>query len=91
MKRFIVLFAATIIVVLSSCSGCAKSSGDRKPAFFTFRGKVLENGTIVPVRCYRHLATVYDLNDTVWVNLRTHMIDDISDSAMKVVLLDLAK
>lgn len=51
------------------------------------RVKILENGTISYVFLSEVEQAAYRPLDTVWVNLSTHKVDDISDTTMKGILL----
>lgn len=59
---------------------------DSKPTFKTKRVIVLENNTVSFVNIPNHLDSVYRDNDTVWVNMITHRIDDSDSSTMMAVI-----
>lgn len=50
------------------------------------RAVVLENNTVTYCNIPSNLSNLFKENDTVWLNLDTHQIDDTCDSAMKAVL-----
>lgn len=51
-----------------------------------YRATVAENGSITMVHMNDEQYAVYKSDDSVWVNLRTHQIDDVNDSAMLCIL-----
>lgn len=69
------------MVVLSSCSNTPTV-----PTYTTQRILVLENNTVSYVNIPKGLDSVFTYNDTVWVNMLTHRIDDTDSFTMKCVL-----
>lgn len=56
------------------------------PVYKTRRVVILENNTISFVHIPRALDSVYKIDDTVWVNLVTHRIDDTCNTTMMAVI-----
>lgn len=86
-------FQVIAIVLLALClcfMSCTSGSGNRlsqtNVSDSVVRAKVVENNTIAYVRINRNIIRSYEPGDTVWVNLATHRIDDVSDISMKAVL-----
>jgi len=82
LKRIGIVLAIiiSIIVALSSCNT------ESKPAFKTKRVVILENNTISFVHIPNTLDSIYRNEDTVWVNLLTHRIDDSDSLTMMAVI-----
>lgn len=53
----------------------------------SIRVRILENNTVTHVDIPSSEEKLYKPNDTIWINLSTHKIDDIDTSAMKAVIL----
>lgn len=82
------LIIAALIVAFASCT---TGSGNRtitnlKPDSLIWRGRVLENNTIVPVKIPAKLITAYKMGDSVWVDMRNYSINDTSNTSMMVRL-----
>lgn len=79
-----------LALLISSCGATNPPTNVTAPTedvlLYIWRAKVLENGTITRVEMTRDERIGYQPNDTVWVNLRTHRVDDASDSTMACVL-----
>lgn len=58
-------------------------SEPRKTQTIDAKVRILENNTCTIIKITQ--AEIKLLKDTVWVNLATHRIDDISDNTMKAV------
>lgn len=83
LKRIGIVLAIiiSIIVALSSCE-----HPESKPQFKTKRVVILENNTISFVHIPNALDSIYRNEDTVWVNLLTHHIDDSDSLTMMAVI-----
>jgi hypothetical protein len=79
MKKILSFIA--LIAVFASCT-----TETRKPPFKTKRVRVLENNTISYIHVPFGLDSIYKYNDTVWVNMITHKIDDIDTTTMMCVI-----
>ena len=79
MKKILSFIA--LVGVFASCS-----TETRQPPFKTKRVKVLENNTISYIHVPSGLDSVYKYNDTVWVNMETHRIDDVDTTTMMCVI-----
>ena len=64
------------------------SCQEGEPPFKVRRVLVLENNTVSYVHVPRGLDSVYRNNDTIWVNLETHKIDDTCNTTMMGVLIE---
>lgn len=53
--------------------------------------KVIESSTTSFIRVPTALETVYQVNDTVWVNMILHTIDDTDTNTMKCVIMPSSK
>lgn len=74
----------SLIVLITVFASCATET--RQPPFKTKRVRVLENNTISYIHVPSGLDNVYKYNDTVWVNMETHKIDDIDTTTMMCVI-----
>lgn len=81
MKKVILMVA--IAISIASCN-----HPESTPPFITKRVVILENNTVSYVHVPRGLDSVYRNNDTVWVNLETHRIDDTCNTTMMGVLIE---
>ena len=83
LKRVGIILAIIIgiVVALTSCN-----YPERQPQFKTKRITVLESNTTSFVRIPSSLDSVYRNNDTVWVNMITHQIDDCDSFTMMSVI-----
>lgn len=79
MKKVILMVAIAISIV--SCQ-------ETQPPYKVRRVLVLENNTVSYVHVPRGLDSVYRNNDTIWVNLETHKIDDTCNTTMMGVLIE---
>lgn len=77
MKKFMLMVA--IAFSIASCQ-------ERVPTFKTKRVVVLETNTISFVHVPVGLDSIYRIDDTVWVNLVTHRIDDLDSNTMMSVI-----
>jgi hypothetical protein len=77
----LLLIIIGIVVALSSCN-----HPESKPPFITKRVVVLENNTVSFIHVPKGLDSVYRYEDTVWVNLLTHRIDDSDSLTMMCVI-----
>jgi hypothetical protein len=77
MKKLLV--SAAVVALLASCGE------DVKPPVM-FRAKCLESGTVTYAKFPDVLIGMYQEGDTVWVNMRSHFIDDRDTTAQKCVL-----
>jgi hypothetical protein len=80
MKKLMLMVA--IAISIASC----QHPESTPPLYKTKRVVVLENNTVSFVRIPTGLDTVYRNNDTVWVNMETHKIDDTSSTTMMCVI-----
>lgn len=74
-----ILSLAAVVALLSSCGE------EVKPPLMS-RAKCLESGTITYAKYPDALIGMYQEGDTVWVNMRTHFIDDKDTTAQLCVL-----
>jgi len=83
LKRIAILLAIiiSIIVALSSCE-----HPESKPLYKIKRVVILETNTISFVHIPNTLDSIYRNEDTVWVNLLTHRIDDSDSLTMMAVI-----
>ena len=79
MKKFLSLVAIALSIV--SCE-----HPESQPQFKTKRVVILENNTISFVHIPNALDSIYRNEDTVWVNLLTHRIDDSDSLTMMAVI-----
>ena len=79
MKKLLLMVAIAFSIV--SCT-----DDSTQTTFRTRRIVVLENNSVSFINIPSHLDSVYRTNDTVWVNLFTHRIDDLDSSAMMSVI-----
>ncbi len=79
MKKLLVLVAIAI-----SIASCSQSSS--VPPFKTKRVIILESNTVSFVHIPTTMDSIYRTNDTVWVNLVTHRIDDLDSNTMMSVI-----
>lgn len=77
MKKILSFIAS--IAVFASCE-------TKQPSFKTKKVKVLENNTVSYIHVPSGLDSLYTCDDTVWVNMKTHRIDDLDSTAMKCVI-----
>ena len=77
MKKFMLMVA--IAFSIASCQ-------EQAPTFKTKRVVILESNTISFVHIPIGLDSVYRVDDTVWVNLITHRIDDTDSNTMSGVI-----
>ena len=80
MKKLLLMVAIAFSIV--SC----QHPETRVTPFKTKRVVVLENNTISFVHVPIGLDSIYRINDTVWVNLITHRIDDTDNNTMKALI-----
>lgn len=88
-----------LLGILSLCFvSCTSGSGNRVPSATAniaekaakdsiVRVLVMENQTISFVRIDKNIISAYNNGDVVWVNLATHRIDDVNETAMKAKLI----
>lgn len=74
-----------MVSIAFSIVSCQETT--RVAPFKTKRVVVLENNTISFVHVPIGLDSIYRINDTVWVNLITHRIDDTDDNTMKGLII----
>jgi len=79
MKKLLLMVAIAFSIV-----SCQETT--RVTPFKTKRVIVLENNTISFVHIPIGLDSIYRMNDTVWVNLITHRIDDTDNNTMKALI-----
>jgi ferredoxin-fold anticodon binding domain-containing protein len=72
MKQLITL--ASIIIALASCG--ESKSGNREPKTNVARVRVLSDNTVNWIRLNAVETRVYQVGDTVKMNLNTHLIND---------------
>jgi len=75
------LLMVSIAISIVSCE-----YPESQPTFKTKRIIVLENNTTSFVRIPSTLDSIYRNEDTVWVNLITHQIDDCDSFTMMSVI-----
>ena len=85
MKQLITL--ASIIIALASCS--ESRSGNRESKTNVARVRVLSNNTINWIRLNVIEAKVYQVGDTVKMNLNTHLVNDTDQNNKEYVLVRL--
>jgi len=78
MKKLLLLVAVAISI--ASCQSTTI------PPFKTRRVVILENNTVSFVHVPTTMDSIYRTNDTVWVNLVTHRIDDLDSLTMMAVI-----
>ena len=79
MKKIMLMVAITFSIV-----SCNEST--TVPPFKTRRIIVLESNTVSFVHVPTTLDSIYKDNDTVWVNLVTHRINDLDSNTMMSVI-----
>jgi len=77
-----ILLMVTIAFSIVSC----EHPETKVDPFKTKRVVVLESNTISFVYVPIGLDSIYRNNDTVWVNLDTHRIDDLDSNTMKALI-----
>jgi hypothetical protein len=77
-----------LILGMAALFSCGRVSiSDQTVSLYpTVRARVLENNTITYVSLDMQQAGALSYDDTVWVNLKTHKIDDIDTTTMKCVI-----
>jgi hypothetical protein len=80
MKKFLSLVAIAI-----SIASCQETTSHVSP-LKTKRVMILETNTISFVFVPTALDSIYRNEDTVWVNLETHRIDDLDSNTMMSVI-----
>jgi hypothetical protein len=86
MKKFVTfiilsMVVMTFIALFSSCS-----YPEPKQQYITARVILLENNTVSFVHIPKNLDSIYRYDDTVWVNVITHRIDDGDSLTMMAVI-----
>lgn len=72
-----------LVAIALSIASCNPES---KPPFVTKRIVVLENNTVSFIHVPSGLDSIFRYEDTVWVNLLTHRIDDGDSLTMMAVI-----
>lgn len=76
-----ILYLVAVALSIASCE-----HPESKPQFKTKRVVILETNTISFVHIPNTLDSIYRNEDTVWVNLLTHRIDDSDSLTMMAVI-----
>ena len=76
-----ILLMVAIALSIASCN-----YPESKPSFVTKRIVVLENNTVSFIHVPTGLDSIFRYEDTVWVNLLTHRIDDSDSLTMMAVI-----
>ena len=83
------VIAAIIAIVLTSCEPSVSTDDAHTPSTPRFmRGIVIENHTTTVVNLTPVQATLLKSGDKVWVDMKSHAINDTSNTAMLVILGD---
>jgi hypothetical protein len=85
MKQLITL--ALIIITLASCS--ENRSGSREPKTNVARVRVLNDNTVNWIRLNAVETRVYQVGDTVKMNLNSHLISDLDTEPKDYMLVRL--
>jgi len=88
-KLKIIFILISLFCVFTSCNDVdtkPRHAGNDTPSFIFYRAVILENNTISYCKVPERLKDVYYSNDSVWLNLATHTIDDTSANTMRAVL-----
>ena len=80
MKKFLLMVA-----IAFSIASCEETTYHVSP-LKTKRVMILETNTISFVFVPSVLDSIYRIDDTVWVNLETHRIDDLDSKTMMSVI-----
>lgn len=88
-----VIFTATAAFIITSVVISCKQDNKHTGSYINgpellkrVRAEVLENNTVTYCILNDSEIEIYHPNDTVWLNLNTHTIDDTSDNTMMCVL-----
>jgi hypothetical protein len=79
MKKLLLM--AAIAFSIASCN-----YSESETPFVTKRVLILENNTVTFIHVPRGLDSVYRNEDTVWINLEKHRIDDLDSLTMMGVI-----
>ena len=86
---FILLLLLLGLVMTISLVSCGEHPDTA--LFKIHKIKVIESSTTSFIRVPTALETVYQVNDTVWVNMILHRIDDLDTNTMKCVIMPPSK
>lgn len=80
------LLLAILLLFLLGLMSC-RHAVVQKYSFNTVRARVAENNTITIIQLTDDQRNILWIGDTVWIDLRTHTINDTSNTAMKAVII----
>lgn len=86
MKTLLSFLIGSLLLVSCSESGKRVPKKEGIVTVFVAKATVLENNTKTLVYLNKNEFSMMNVNDTVWVDLDTHNIDDTCRTAMKVVV-----
>lgn len=75
-----------MVAIAFSIVSCSETTPAPTSLLKTRRVIVLETNTVSFIYVPNHLDSVYRIDDTVWVNLETHRIDDLDSNTMMSVI-----
>lgn len=75
-----------MVAIAFSIVSCQETTSSYVSPLKTKRVMILETNTISFVFIPTALDSIYRDNDTVWVNLETHRIDDLDSNTMMSVI-----
>lgn len=70
------------LAMLASCSNDKGQPLTSEQLQYHWRAQVMENNTITPVYMTMGERLLYEAGDSVWVDLRTHRVNDTSENTM---------
>jgi len=75
-----------MVAIAFSIVSCQQQTSTPASLLKTRRVIVLETNTVSFVYVPNHLDSIYRIDDTVWVNLENHRIDDLDTNTMMSVI-----
>ena len=75
-----------MVAIAFSIASCNETTTSHISPLKTKRVMILETNTISFVFVPTMLDSIYRIDDTVWVNLETHRIDDLDSNTMMSVI-----
>lgn len=86
-RTAILIIVLCAIGVLFTCMFSSCNSVTPQPSYSKKRVVILETNTISFVNIPQGLDSIYRVDDTVWVNLLNHTIDDLDTNTMMSVIV----
>jgi hypothetical protein len=76
------------LALLASCGTKAQKVDTHVGTPYHWRAQVMENNSVVPVYMTLDQRLTYKEQDSVWVDLSSHMIDDTAQNTMLCRLIE---